>query len=205
MEKKIIIILVAFVLVVCSCKSKPANNNKTTPEIARHDTVYFGSEKSLMSYGENFLINRAIKFNNGIAIRTNGKGVNVWIDSLLYFSKHRNKFVAISSTLDYGFSLLYYNEDSLSIESIAINQPIVREYKTSKFKVINIIDSSFNSGCLIKSILFYKINNDGTLGGRREFFPQKKENENYDFYITTECSNDSVVIYKNKAIECTYK
>lgn len=205
MEKEIVTILAVFILVVCSCRSKPVNKNITRPEIVRHDTVYFGSERSLMNYGEKFLINKAVKSNNGIAIWTSGKGVNVWIDSLLYFSKHRNKFVAVSSTLDHGFSLLYYNEDSLSIESISINQPVVREYKTSKFKVISIIDSCFNSGYLIKSILFYKINNDGTLRDKREFFPRKKEKRNYDFYITTECKNNSVVIYKNKAIEYIYK
>lgn len=205
MEKKIIIALASSVLMVYSCNSKSINDDKAMSGIAKHDTVYFGSEKSLRNYREKFLINGATELNNGVAIKTNGVGINVWIDSLLYFSKHENKLVAVASTLDHGFSLIYYNGDSLSIEKIAINKPAVEDCKTNNFRVVSITDSSFNSGYLIKSMLFFKLNNNGTLEERKEYFPKKKENEKYDFIIRTECYKDSVIIFRNDKAEYTFK
>lgn len=205
MEKKIVITLIALALIGMSCNSKPVNDNKTVLEVAKHDTIYFGSEKSFEKYRDSFVINGAIKVDNGLAIETKGKGVNVWIDSLLYFFKHETKIVAIASTLDYGYCLLYYNGDSLSSEVIAVNQPTVEEFKTNKFNLIYIADSSFNSGYLIKSFLFFRIGKDGILNDKKEYFPQKKEKEKYDFVIRTECYKDSVIIFKNGKPEYTYK
>jgi hypothetical protein len=206
MEKKIIITLAVLLSIVCSCNSVSIQDrNKAVPDITKYDTVYFGSEESLMNYSEIFLVNGATKLNNGVAVKTRGKGVNVWLDSLLYFSKQENRLIVVASTLDYGFSLLYYNGDSLSIEKIAINKPIVEDCKTSKFSVISITDSSFNSGYLIKSMLFYKLNNDGTLSEKKEYFPQKKEGQAYDFSIIKKCTNDSVTLYKGKVVDYIYK
>lgn len=188
-----------------ACNSKSVNNNKTILEVATYDTIYFGSEKSLIKYRDSFLIYGAIKVDNGIAIETKSKGFSVWVDSLLYFFKHETKIVAIASTLDYGYCLLYYNGDSLSNEVIAVNQPTVQECKTNKFYVISIADSSFNSGYLIKSLLFYRIRKDGVLNDKKEYFPQKKDYEKYDFVIRTECYNDSVIIFRNGKPEYTYK
>ena len=205
MDKKIIIALAAVLSIVYSCNSVSINSNKVVPLIAKYDTVNFGSEKSVKNYREFFFISGATKLDNGVAIKTNGKGVNVWIDSVLYFSKHENKFVAVASTLDYGFSLLYYNGDSLSIEVIAINRPKVEECKANNFNVISITDSSYNSGYLTKSFLFYRIARDGTLGEKKDYFPQKKATHDYNFNISIKCTKDSVILYNGRTIEYIYK
>jgi hypothetical protein len=206
MEKKVIIILSVLVLTGCSFNNKPLKHGDDSIKVvAKHDTIYFGSDKSFISCKDLLLIDSTTVFNNGLIYNTIGKGLNVWIDSLFYSFKFKNTFAAVAATLDQGYSFLYYNGDSLTIEKVAINKPSVKEYKTSRFQVFSIIDSSFNSGYLIKSILFYRVNNDGVLGAKKEYFPQKKKGEKYNFSIGTKCYSDSLVIFRNNTVEYTYK
>lgn len=205
MEKKIIMMLAIIALMRCSNTNPDGVEQKDKQSIVRCDTIFFGSDKALMDYKDNLIVDGATVLNNALIYKTKGKGLSVWIDSLLFKEKQQNNFVSVSFTLDQGYSLLYFNGDSLLVEKIAINKPVIEVYKTDKFKLLSITDSIYNSGYLSKSILFYKIGNNGIVGDKKEYFPKKKENEKYDFVINTKCYKDSVTIFRNGEQEYTYK
>ena len=189
----------------CSNSNPDREENKDKQNVVKCDTIFFGSDKDLVTYKDSLFITGATVYNNSLVYKTKGKGLSVWIDSLLYVVKYQNKFMALSATLDQGYNLLYFNGDSLYIEKIAINSPLIEKCETNKFKVISVTDSIYNFGYLSKSILFYKVDSNGMLGEKREYFPKKKENENYDFFIKTEWHKDSVTIFRNGKPEYTYK
>lgn len=202
-----ITIAVTTLIFSIGCVSNQSNREKSVVDsqnIATYDSIFFGSDRSLDIYKNMFPVNDSAHFSNGLILKTKGQGLSVWIDRLFYFSMHQNKFVAVSSTLNYGVALLYYNGDSLMVEKVATNKPAIEECKTNTFKVIRITDSVYNSGNLIKSILFYKFTNNGELIDKKEYFPSKKENENFDFSIKTACYKDSIIILKNGSVVYTY-
>lgn len=200
MEKKIIFILLGFALAACVCK----NNTAVCPKMA-YDTLYFSSAGSLKKYKKKFEIEGSAALNQGLIIPSQGQGVEVWIDSLFYFHGRNHTFISIASTSDYGTCLLYYNGDSLLIEKVAINTPSIEECKTNKHKIIEVSDSSYNSGYLIKSVLLYMVDEDGYLINKKSYFPQRKEPQAYDFVVTIRCMNDSIIIYKNNKEDLIWK
>lgn len=204
MEKKVKNITVQlFLLALLSCSQSQTNNKREISEVitkSNYDTLFFANE-----HVSKLVIKEAKQIKNGIILPTKGKGINIWLDSLLYKSQTDNKFLLLSSTPENETLMIYYNGDSTTVEKIAINKPIVNEYKLSNSKVISIIDSSYNSGYLIKSLLFYKINGAGLLLDKKDYFCKKKgTDKKYDFIIDTRILRDTLMILKNNVVDYKY-
>jgi len=202
MEKKIIVLIpILFLLLNCSTSENSKNIDETQiVGKGNYDTIFFANEniKTLVLEG-------AKTITNGIILETKGKGKSVWLDSLDYSIKLNGKFFLIASTPESKTLMLYFNGDSIIMEDVAINKPFIEDFKLNKSTVISIIDSSYNSGYLIKSVLFYQIDYNGILKNKKEYFPQKKDSEKqYDFTLMPEIVKDTLFIHKNKVVDYKY-
>lgn len=196
MEKKIAICFLMFLGVV-SCT--PENNkveSQSSTSVA-YDSIFYANDRV-----KPIEISGAENINHGIAYKTNGANQSIWIDSVYYFQSSNGKHIVLYRTPENETQLLYFNGDSSVVEKVALNSPMLSYYKLNNSKVLNVIDSSQNSGFLIVSHLYYQINNEGIISSRREYFPQKAElSKEFDFSITNKLKGDTLEIFKNNIID----
>ncbi len=204
MEKKIIIVWIILYLFGCSSENPNSTVNINQVEI-KYDTILFGSEKSLINYIDTFQIDNVKHIEYGLLIKSKGNGIGVWIDSLIFHFRNNNRFISVVSSLNYGYSLLYYNGDSLFVEKVATNKPKVKKYDTNKFSIICITDSSYTYGIFNKSMIFYRYDILGNLTDRKAYYPIKEENKKYNFNILAKIKGDSIFVYKDENIDFVYK
>lgn len=162
-----------------------------------YDTIFFANNnvKSLLLEGS-----RAIQ--NGIVIETKDNSESVWLDSIKYSN---GKSFLIASTPEAQTMMLYFDRDTSIIEKVAINKPSIEEFKLPSSTVVLVTDSSFNSGYLIKSMLFYQVDDQGKLKDKREYFPLKKASEKqFDFTVIPKMVKDTLFLYKNDKVDYRY-
>jgi hypothetical protein len=211
-KAKIVIYAIFIALYVVCCHGKSSQVNKSKDIEQTHDTIYFGSKELMGAYKNIFMVDGAHPGGQGtdletrcIEFDTKGMGHCVGIDSVFYSQRYGNRFVAVVKIASFWTQLIYYNGDSIFTEVVANNNLSIQEYKTNKFTVICISEKRWAFGSFAKTMLFYRIDNDGLLWTKRYYDAVRIKSGLYSPAITIKANKQSVIIYKNNIIDFVYK
>lgn len=214
MGVRIIILLQTIVIALCvvSCHQKSPQVNKERENNSKHDTIYFASKELMQDYKRIFMVKGSHPGKQGtelgersIEFDTKGSGQCVGIDTVFYSQRCGDKFIAVVTIAGFWPELIYYNGDSLFTETVANFNADVKEYKTNNFTVIGITESRWVFGSFAKTMLYYRIDNDGVLWPKRYYEATRLKSGFFDTIISVKIKADSITIYKNKKIDFIYK
>ena len=212
MKIKILFQTIVIAFCVVSCHQKSPQINKVSDNKSKHDTIYFSSKELMQDYKSIFMVKGSHLGKQGtesgdrsIEFDTKGVGRCVGVDTVFYYQRCGNKFIAVVTIASFWPELIYYNGDSLFTEVVANFSPDVKEYKTKNFTVICITESRWVVGRFVKTMLYYRINNDGVLWPKRYYDATRLKSGIYDTTISVKIKGESIVMYKNKKLDFIYK
>ncbi|MCE1188320.1 MAG: hypothetical protein LWX56_04190 [Ignavibacteria bacterium] len=205
METKVIILLICIMLGVFFCCRKPDSQKKVNDNTTKYDTLWLGLPSTRAKYSEMFHVKRTRLFSKGVELETKGHGIEVDMDTVYYYHRVGETFVAVVGLKEDRPLLINYNGDSLHYEIAGIWYVTVNEYKTNRFTAFCIINKNWIFGEYVINKSFYKINNYGLLSEGRDYTSIRIKKGIYDTLITSKIKGDSMIIYKNGRIDYVYK
>ena len=199
-----IILLLAICSFFCGKKAETGTANKN--DAVKYDTIWMGLEKTRAKYSQLFLVPGARAFERGVELKTKSQGNEESIDTVYYFHRVGDKFVAVAGLGEGWRMLLYYNGDSLAV-NVAGGSGVmtVNEYVSSKFTVFCVVEKRWLWGKFVIFKGYYKMDNNGILDKVRNYTSTRLKKGFYDTTIISRLKGDSVIIYKNGRIDYVYK
>ena len=200
--KIVIVVLCLSILPICKNTLECKNIART----GKYDTLWFACTDDLVAkYSNLFHVKGAKVFHRGVELKTNDQREMVTLDTVYYFRRFDDKFIAVAGMKYMIALMLYYNGDSLFQDVVAKYSLKVKEYKSKNFIVICVSERKWVFGTFMKSMIFYKIDNNGILGPKKSYFLDRIKKGRYNNEITATVKGDSVIIYKNGKVDYVYK
>lgn len=197
-----------------ACKSNPGYEAKA-PAAIHYDTITFGSKILETRNKAALALPVAIYRNEAMLLPTSGPGKGVWPDSILYLRKgptweNPTWFAAVATTVVGPPMFFHYDGNRLYVRSVARSFPTVNVFRPRRLEVVEIMDTLYNGGNIIRTHLFYTTDSAGHMDGPTQYYPTRFPDGKgghlpYEFTITTRANADSVVVLSDGKVEQVFK